>query len=339
MVNAGKSCKFELEGWRPEVAGAVLADTSPLAMRHGFRELAALLADLVDQPESVTLVIPVDFKTAVQRRDPSLEFVTKRGSGMVGGRTMPRNDGTVDVVIDGNFLGAIDDTGMPVLHEGGLPVLNQDGLKLLRWTIAHEAQHVQMHRFGSDGHAYLADQVEGFATKTLFNIANVLCDEHRAECAAAQYEAVRPLTAINVVGVLNGLGVNLTAADAAYQQSQNVSQFTHDVLRACVPFWTALAFWTAKSRHGAQIGDADPALTTLPLWQRYVGPTWHTIGAALSTLPIDDLRTEPEVLHNSAVALTAALVESLNFIGFRFTDHPQGAMFFIDRHDFPSAQT
>lgn len=306
-------------------------------MRHGIDELAELLAALVEQPESVTLIIPVDFKAAVQRRDPALEFATKRGSGLVGGRTMPRSDGSVDVVIDGNLLGAVDDAGMPVLHSDGLPILNEEGLQLLRWTIAHEAQHVQMHRYRADVNGYLADQVNGFATKTLFNIATSLCDEYRAECAAAQYEPVRPLTAITVVGVLNTLGQSLTTADLAYQRSHDVSRFTHDVLRACVPFWTALAFWTAKYRKARETTDPDPSLTQLPLWQRYVGPMWHTIGTALSGLPVADLRTEPAELHSAAIAVTSALSESLNFIGFQFTDHPGGAMFFIDRHDFPSA--
>lgn len=81
-------CQVVLEDFRPEVAAAIWADRSPNALRVAFDDFAELLASLVDRPDEVTLVIPVDVRQAVMRRNPSIPYALERGSGMVGGRTM-----------------------------------------------------------------------------------------------------------------------------------------------------------------------------------------------------------------------------------------------------------
>ena len=63
IVDAEKSlrrCEVVLEDRRPDVAAAIWSGKSTDALRTGFDELAQLLASLVDRPEDVTLVFPVD---------------------------------------------------------------------------------------------------------------------------------------------------------------------------------------------------------------------------------------------------------------------------------------
>src|SRR6516225_6194712 len=88
-------CKVLLEDWHPDVEAAIWSDPSPDALRTGIDALAELLTSLVDRPDDVTLVLPVDVGAAVMRRDPSVHDMAKQGS--VGGRTMLRMDGGVEV--------------------------------------------------------------------------------------------------------------------------------------------------------------------------------------------------------------------------------------------------
>ena len=63
IVDAEKSirrCEVVLEDRRPDVAAAIWSGKSTDALRTGFDELAQLLASLVDRPEDVRLVFPVD---------------------------------------------------------------------------------------------------------------------------------------------------------------------------------------------------------------------------------------------------------------------------------------
>src|SRR5271165_4521421 len=75
-------CRIDLEGWDPQNAKGVWSDPRPQALQRGFIELAELLAQLVDDPAVVTLVIPVDVAEAVQRREPDVPYTVERGSGL-----------------------------------------------------------------------------------------------------------------------------------------------------------------------------------------------------------------------------------------------------------------
>jgi hypothetical protein len=129
------------------------SDTRPQALQRGFIELAELLAQLVDDPTGVTLIIPADVVAAVQRREPDGPYTLERGSGLVSGRTMSMTDGRIDVVINAGWLLAFD--------ENNVPMLNREPMKIIRRGLVHEAQHVVMHHRGSGFDAYGVDAVEG----------------------------------------------------------------------------------------------------------------------------------------------------------------------------------
>lgn len=331
-----------LEDWRPEVAAAIWADPSPNALRVAFDDFAELLASLVDRPDEVTLIVPVDVRDAVMRRDQSVEYSLERGSGMVGGRTMHRDDGGFDVIIDGNYLGESDGQDGFKVTAAGQPTFDPVSRDLLRRMIAHEAQHVIMGQRGTGFDDYQPDLMSGgAAARWLFEVARKMCDEHRAEWNAAQVVGVDPPSVRDVLDVLCHLGEALAAANMLYQQSNHtgadVARLRDDVYTACVAYWTQVAYWVAEYRRDGAIADVPEEITRLVVWQRYVGPTWQSLTDALARLPVA-LTTSTQTLHQAALGVAGAVSESLTHIGFRHIDGPSGQAFYIDRTDFPSAR-
>lgn len=325
-------CRIDLEGWDPQNAKEVWSDPRPEALQRGFIELAELLAQLVDDPAVVTLVIPVDVAEAVQRRDPDRPYTLERGSGLVGGRTMPMPDGRIDVIINAGWLLAFD--------ESNLPILNREPMKVIRRGLVHEAQHVVMHQRGSGLDEYGSDAVEGMFNRQLAAHAAKLFDEHRAEWQAIRLTEPQPPTASDAIDVLEALGRQLASANQAYQASPDgpdaVQNLAAGVFTACEPFWTSLGYWTAQHRaDDANIADLPAEIAALPLWQRYGGDVWSLLQDSLRTLPVEDLTTRGEVLSAAAQLVAATLTSSLATIGFRYEDNDGGAAFYITRFDFP----
>lgn len=332
-------CRVRYEGWPATLRDKVLADRSHDAFKRGVDELAELLTSLVDRPGEVTFVITLNFVAAVERREPAVAFRTDRGSGMVAARTMPRPDGTVHVLMPADFIGAKDDQGEPLYTARGALAGDPNLVQMMRRTLVHEAQHVVMAQRGSDWRAYDALAVTPEAAKHHYGAAAKMCDEHRAEYNAIQLTAPKPPTANDVLDVLSHLGQELAAANDRFQVSpQNVRELRDEVYAACMHFWTSVAYWAAQLRQDDAIADVPPDVTQLEAWQRYVGDAWGDMMQALSLLPVTSLTTPPNVLQNAARALAVAVEKSLNHIGFRHLDGPNGVEFYIDRIDFPDTR-
>jgi hypothetical protein len=324
-------CRVKLEGWAPEVAAAVWADPRPNAMRHGFVELAELLAELVDDHNTVTLVIPDDLAEAVRHREPGVPYTVERGSGLVGGRTMSVDDGT-DVILFADPIGMLDEHGTAVLNTDPIPT------KIVRRTLVHEAQHVIMKQRGADFSDYEFSSVKGLFGRQMTACAAKLCDEHRAEWhAIRQTESDLPSTG-DVADVLQALGQQLAAANQVYQSAPSAPDAVHNlavaVIQACDPFWTTLGYWLAQYRTGDDhIADIPANIAAMPLWQRYGGESWGFLQKTLVTLPVENLTTSPETLSAAAREVAGSLTASLEQVGFRYED--AGPAFYINRWDFP----
>ena len=334
-------CKVILEDWHPEVETAIWSDPSPDALRTGIDELADLLTSLVDRPNDVTLVLPVDVPNAVLRRDPSVHNTLEGASGGIGGRTMLRLDGGVEVIVDSNSLINADSSGFKPTA-AGLPSVKPDGLQMLRRTVAHEAQHANMELKGSGLGAYRHQVAWEGAPSLQFAVARKMCDEHRAEWNAVQAVGVAATTANDVLDVICPVGQELAAAVRRFEQSTreavDVRRLKDEVYAACIPLWTWVAFWAAEYREGDQVNEMPAEITRLKVWQRYVGPTWQTLAEALSQLPVT-VAASPDALHQAARRVAVAVGTSLGYIGFRHQDSAVlNELFHIARHDFPSAR-
>jgi hypothetical protein len=335
-------CKVTLEDWHPDVEAAIWSDPSPDALRTGIDALAELLTSLVDRPDDVTLVLPVDVPKAVLRRDPSIHATVE---GRVDGRTMLRRDGGVDVIVDANFLLNSDSSGAFIPSAAGLPSIRPEGLQMLRRTVAHEAQHAIMERQGSGFGAYRHQSTWEGAPNLQFAVARKMCDEHRAQWNAVQVIGGAPPTVGDVLDVLCPMGRELAAAVGRFGQSSradvDVRRLKDDVYAACTPLWTWVAYWAAEYREAGEageIGEVPAEIARLKAWQRYVGPTWQTMARALSQLPVS-LAASPDVLHQAARRVAVAVGASLEHIGFRHQESVTlNELFRIARQDFPSAR-
>jgi hypothetical protein len=340
MSNPQPRCGVTLEDFDPQVAAAIWRDPSPDALRMGIDELADLLTSLVQRPNDVTLVITFDLKQAVERRDNSGPYTIERGSGAVAGKTMSRPDGGIDVIIDGIPLIDHDLNGIRRSASGGLR-LSPDGVELRRPTVAHEAQHANMRLNGSGSDSYGLKATWTGPTRLQFIVATKMCDEHRAQWNTAQVIGSSLPTTDDVLDVLCHMGGKLSATAVGLQSSQDPNargQLAADVYRACSPFWTGVAFWTAEYRQANGIGQLPNAITNLGIWQRYVGQTWQSMAGALSQLPVA-LATPSGELHEAAVRVAAAVGESLRYIGFRHDVSPTaGEIFDVTRSHFPSTR-
>ena len=321
---------------------AIWSDPSPDALRTGIDALAELLTSLVDRPDDVTLVLPVDVGAAVMRRDPSVHDMAKQGS--VGGRTMLRRDGGVEVIVDANSLINADSSGFKPTAVG-LPSVSPEGLQMLRRTVIHEAQHALMELQGSGLGAYRHQVTWEGATTLQFAVARKMCDEHRAQWNAVQVIGAAPPTVDAVLDVLCQMGQEVAAAVGRFEQSSlapvDIKRLKDDVYAACTPLWTWVAYWTAEYREGSEIseiGEVPEQIARLKVWQRYVGPTWQTMARALGQLPVA-LAASPDALHQAARRVAVAVGTSLEYIGFRHSDTAAlNELFHIARHDFPSAR-
>lgn len=323
---ASKCCAIDLDGWRPDLAYWLWNDVTARPLRAVFQDLATRLTGLVDRPSDVTLVIAVNFAEAVMRRDASVQYSTTRGSGRVGGRTMPREDSRIDVLIDGNCLVDVDRDGRMIPKSAGV--------ELIRRTIQHEAQHVVMSQRGSGFEAYGRDKVSGLIDVHMFDFASVVLDEHRAEWGAISLSTQEDPSVSAVADVLSALGAQLAVVDAAFQRSRDVHTLMEDTLVACQPFWVSMAYWAAQYRSPQSISPPPYEILQMPLWKRYVGDSWTALSDAFCRVPVADLSTDPEVLHEAALVMAAALRSSLLVVGFRYVEDGAGSAFYIDRYDF-----
>jgi hypothetical protein len=337
-------CKVILEDWHPDVEAAIWSDPSPDALRTGIDALAELLTSLVDRPDEVTLVLPVDVPKAVMRRDPSVHYAAERGSARVDGRTMLRMDGGVEVIVDANSLINSDSSGFKPTA-AGLPSVSPDGLQMLRRTVTHEAQHAIMELHGSGLGAYRHQLSWEGAPNLQFAVARKMCDEHRAQWNAVQVIGAAAPTAGDVLDVLCPMGQGLAAAVGRFGQSSraaiDIKRLKDDVYAACTPLWTWVAYWAAEYREGSEISEISEVsdeIARLKVWQRYVGPTWQMMAGALSQLPVA-LAASPDALHQAARRVAVAVGASLEYIGFRHQDSVTlNELIHIARQDFPSAR-
>ncbi|MFE4463260.1 hypothetical protein ACFROC_38425 [Nocardia tengchongensis] len=317
-------CHIVLDGWRPDLASWLWTHPRAIPLRNSFIRLAQELAKLVDQPESVQLVIAVNLADAVQARENNPDYNVQRGSGTVGARTMPVGDG-IDVVVDGNKLIKMASNGMPIPDPAGVNLMHR--------TLVHEAQHVIMRQRRSGFEIYGRDEIDGWIAVHMFDIAAKMCDEYRAEFNAIGLTSSSLPQTSDILDVLNSLGTQLTAVEASYQASRNVDALLTQVLKVCGHCWTALAYWAAQWRYAETLPDLPEEVAELALWQRYFGDTWAAFAQAFARVPID-LTTTPSELRTAALDLAKVLDTALETVGFEYDDGPNRA-FYIRRFDFP----
>lgn len=328
-----------MEGWG-EIGELIAADPSSDSLQRGLEDLAELLASLVDAPEEVALVVPINLQLALTQRDGGVVYAMSRGPSTVVGKTV-RSESGVEVLIDVSSLYGVDDNGSLLRTPAGQLRLEAEGLALARRVVAHEAQHAIMMQRNADYQAYHASAHGSEWPPGVFVIAAQMCDEHRAEWNAVSVLGPEPWRPADVKSDLSALGSALAMAYSEFQMSSTEadrrSELYKSVIRACSPFWKAMAYWTSVYRSDDEFCQVSSTTEELDLWQRYVGASWEPLCAALSELPVSDLTSSTDVLVDAARQVCNWILLSLKQVGFRVDRAADDSWLFdIEKYDFPS---
>lgn len=283
----------------------IAAGTAPEAMLRCLEVLHRLAVE----PGKVRLIIAGDFVESVRKRTDegpaSDSFDLSRGSGMVAGKTMWQDDGTIDVLLPWWFFNVeLDDEHASTAAH------------LAVRTATHEAQHVAM-RQNTQGYVHPDEQA--WRDRNFTSAADSILDEYRAEVGAvALFEDEE--SPWSPTAILDALSLSLAAVVADYQAHLDVERLAFEVGEACVVAWKALAYVAAVDVHAPNRSPITPEVENDPLWRRLASESWPSFRAALQDSPsglevMSAAEIEAKVNH-----LARVLNDWLTDLGFTWTD-------------------
>lgn len=287
---------------------------------------ATVLGAIALDPEQVTLLVTGDFVASVRSRSVTEEqreaYHTARNAGMVGAKTMPRPDGTIDVIAPAWwFLGADSDAN-------GL----EEREALARRTIVHEAFHVVMDQAGETQASF-----EGlsWARVNMLGIADSVLSEYRAE-AAVNPELNAHVTAWKPLDILQHLRTALAEHAAVnYQAHLDVDRLSRDVGVECLHAWQLLAYVAAAHlQPDSTFAEVADDVAADLHWQTMVEPHWDRFTDLLSRVPPGDMRVERPAIDDLMAELADELTAWLLTWGFSFADGPEGSEFRVVHWNF-----
>ncbi|MFJ2301056.1 hypothetical protein [Oerskovia paurometabola] len=266
-------------------------------------------------PQAVRLVIAGDFTTSVNTRMGALGpvFETRRNGGVVGGKTMALEDGTIDVLLPAAFFS----TDMEPLHRSRVD-------RLTKRTVTHESFHVAMMQAGEGEQSYPS---EPLARRQFMACADQVIGEYRAEAAvpAALRGDAPGWDLADVLQTLRRDLAQITTVD--YQQHLDVGRLMEAVLSEVHTAWKIFAVDIAE-KSDLDIGEADGS------WDQMVGPHAAALAEILNEIPHGGKRVNADDLDRATSRLADEFDAWLSRLGFHFVDHPNGkAQFRITNWD------
>lgn len=269
----------------------------------------AALSELAPDPARVRLVVTGDFVGSVNARmsggGAESSFDLARGSGFVGGKTIPMPDGTIDVLLHAAWFVELDDVAA-----------REDDGQMVKRTLAHEAQHVAM---AQNDQGY---ELPGDLSWRMVNLragAESVIDEYRAELGVGPLQREGDAR-WDGVDVLTALRSDLARVVSDYQEHLVVDRLVHDVGTVSLVGWRTLAYMVAAGR---VLPDTEqvPAVTLAdPLWQRMAAGRWDAFVRALEMNASGTIRMERAQIDDAVACLAEVLGDWLLDLGFRWTD-------------------
>lgn len=282
-----------------------------------LRACASCLVACGVDTNKTRLVITGDFVQSVRDRGEAgstyhENYDTQRNTGMVGGKTIPLPDGTVDVLLQAvMFLPEHQETDW--LAETTLH------------TLVHEAQHVLTAQNGEQDGDF---QSEPWARLNFLTAADQVIEEYRAECVASEIVGSSGWNGDDLVASINAwLTALRRIATVEYQSHLDVDRFSYDILQQTHTFWKLLAYVVAEQSASGQ--ELPAAVAEDDLWALMVEPFWEDFKAILATVPTAEQRTPRNELDAFASRLADLLQRWLSGLGFDFVDRPGGAAFHV----------
>ncbi len=279
-----------------------------------LRDCVGVLAACGVVPDKTRLVITGDFVRSVQDRgEPDSvyhqNYDTRRNTGMVGGKTIPRPDSTVDVLLHAAMFVPADD----------------DGAEVAIRTLVHEAQHVVIYQNGEAGDDF---ESAPWARRNFLTSADQVIEEYRAESVASRVAGPSGWNTDGLVALVRTWLKDLRRiAVKEYQFHLDAGKLAYDILQETHTVWKLLAYVVAE-----QVATDQTLPTSVvedDLWALSVAPHWAEFTAMLKAVPGGDQRAPRTELDELASNLADVMQRWLLTLGFEFTDMPEGSAFFI----------
>lgn len=281
-----------------------------------LRDCADLLAACGVVADKTRLVITGDFVRSVQDRgEPGStyheNYDTRRNTGMVGGKTIPRPDSMVDILLHAALFVPGDD--------------EEYAAEIALRTLVHEAQHVVI---AQNGEAGCDVESAPWARRNFLVSADQVIEEYRAESVACRVGGPNGWNTGDLVTTVRTWHEDLQRiALKEYQSHLDAAKLSYDILQETHTVWKLLAYVVAEQ---VAAGQALPASVVQDqLWALTVEPHWAEFTALLETVPGSDKRTPRTELDRLASELADVMERWLLTLGFEFSDTPEGPTFFI----------
>ena len=274
----------------------------------------AALTELAPDPSHVTLVVTGDFVASVHSRlgpDRRQAYDLERGSGFVGGKTMLRPDGGLDVLLHAWWFGEVEEE------------FRERTAQLVKRTLVHEAQHVAMAQ--QEREHTIADGTGRIMTNLLSGADSVL-GEYRAELGVGPTLRDGELV-WDALLVLEALRSDLARVVNDYQEHLDVGRLVLDVGTVGLVGWRGLAYMAAAGRVMGN-GQIPAEVTADPLWVRMAARHWDAFAEALAAAEPGTVRMGRDDLDAVVADLAGVLGEWLVDLGFEWTDYPGGNSLF-----------
>lgn len=278
----------------------------------------ALIACGVDTVKT-RLVITADFVRSVQDRgEPGSiyheSYSTERNTGMVGGKTIPLPDSTIDVLLQAGMF-------VPTETDDDADELAQLALH----TVVHEAQHVAIAQHGEASGDF---ESAPSARRNLLVAADQVIEEYRAEVVACRMVGPSGWNSDDLVSSTKTWLSDLRRiATVEYQRHLDVGKLAYDILQESHTVWKLLGYVAAEQHvagQGLPSGVADDQL-----WLALIEPQWEEFKHLLAKVPDGAERTLREGLVSLASELADLLAAWLVTLGFEYTDLDEGTAFHI----------
>jgi ribosomal protein L27 len=291
-------------------------------------DLMGILQAQAVEPPAVTLVIAGKFTEAVQRRlgDGAAAYNTERLGGMAAAKTMPRDDGGIDIVVPAPLVLGHDDEGQDAraLRTG-----------LLLHLAEHEAQHVGMRQRGEALHDAGRKLGRGQAHANFCASAGVVLEEHRAELVAATTRPPADAYWKSVPESLDHLNGAFRDAVVLRYPSESMDRPMATALGAAHNAWIAAAYLAAHQRTSGDIAGVPPQLAAAPRWQEFMASHWQAFTSLCARVPAGNAPVDRSVLEKLILELADLFSRWFVTMGFGLRDLPDGHMYFdVHRHDF-----
>jgi len=283
---------------------------------------ASVLGSLVPDPGRCRLVVTGDFIESVRQRsaDPYYRdnYSLDRNTGVVGGKTMPMPDGSIDVLLHA-MLFTLDKT------PGEAESASRQAIR----TVLHEGQHVAMRQAGEADPDYSGLPV---GRMSLLTVADQVIEEYRAEAGIEHnFDQFQDLGIWNIPEVLTAwLDTLARIACVEYQEHLDVGRLWYGIGQETHTTWKLLAYLVARIPASSDPAAAiDPDVVAHPLWQLMVEPHWSRFAAILRAVPTGMERTSRRVIDDAVEQLAEEFEDWFRTLGFALVDDGDQFAFYI----------